>query len=91
MNGIFFVYILKSPANKLYIGCTNNLTNRQNYHKWGIASKFTSQNKGPYKLVYKEDFHTRIEAMKRENQLKKWSRKKKEALIAGDLGLLKRL
>ncbi|MBW6431657.1 GIY-YIG nuclease family protein [Patescibacteria group bacterium] len=91
MEDVFFVYILKSENNKLYIGQTNNLKNRQNFHKWGVASKFTRQNKGPHRLVYSEEYKTRKEAMKREKQLKKWSRTKKEALISGDLELLKKL
>lgn len=88
---IFFVYILRSQNNKLYIGQTNNLVNRQKYHDWGVASKFTHQNKGTYKLVYSEGFATRGKAMNRERQLKGWSRCKKEALIDGDMGLLKKL
>jgi len=88
---MFYLYILRSQNNKLYIGQTNSLLNRQNYHKWGVAAKFTTQNKGPFELVYSEEFQTRTEAMKREKQLKSWSRAKKEALIAGDLELLKKL
>jgi len=41
--------------------------------------------------VYSEKYATRSEAMQREMQLKKWSRAKKEALIAGNLELLKKL
>lgn len=90
-SNVFFVYILRSKNNKLYIGQTNNLINRQDYHRWGVAAKFTAQNKGPYELVYSEHFNTRKEAMMREKQLKKWSRIKKEALISGDLALIKKL
>jgi predicted GIY-YIG superfamily endonuclease len=88
---MFYLYILGSKNNKLYIGQTNNISNRQDYHKWGVASKFTSQNKGPFDLVYTESFKTRKEAMNREKQIKGWSRVKKEALIAGNFKLLKQL
>ena len=44
-----------------------------------------------FELVFKEMFKTRAESMKREAQLKKWTKKKKEALIKGDLALLKKL
>jgi predicted GIY-YIG superfamily endonuclease len=91
MAEIFYLYILKSKNNKLYIGQTNSLQNRQDFHRWGVASKFTSQNKGPFQLVYSEKYRTRKEAMARERQLKKWSRAKKEALISGNLLLLKKL
>ena len=45
----------------------------------------------PVELVYAEEFQTVREAMARERQVKGWSRKKKEALIAGDFDLLVKL
>jgi putative endonuclease len=91
MAEVFYLYILRSKNNKLYIGQTNNLKNRQNFHKWGAASRFTAQNPGPYSLTFSESYPTRTDAMRREKQLKGWSRTKKEALIAGNLLLLKEL
>lgn len=44
-----------------------------------------------FELVYKEEYSTRQEAMKREWQLKKWTRVKKEALIYGVKMKLKKL
>jgi putative endonuclease len=35
-------------------------------------------------LVYSQDFSTREEALTAEQQIKGWSRRKKEALICGD-------
>ena len=46
---------------------------------------------GEFELVYQEDYVTRIEVMRREKQLKGWTRAKKEALITGNLELLKKL
>jgi predicted GIY-YIG superfamily endonuclease len=43
------------------------------------------------KLVHAEPFGSFSEARRREAQIKKWTRAKKEALIAGDLSLLKAL
>jgi putative endonuclease len=42
-------------------------------------------------LVYCEELSTLQDAYRRERQLKGWTRRKKEALIAGDLALLKKL
>lgn len=42
-------------------------------------------------FVYIEQYGTRLETMRREKQLKGWTRAKKEALIKGDLKLLKKL
>jgi putative endonuclease len=43
------------------------------------------------KLLFKEEFSSRIEATKRESQIKGWTRSKKLALIKGDFSLLKKL
>ena len=88
----YLVYILRSVSDKLYIGQTNNLNARTEQHltKDWKAAKFTKDD-DDFKLVYKEEYATRLEAMRREAQLKGWSRSKKEALIAGDLLQLKYL
>jgi predicted GIY-YIG superfamily endonuclease len=88
----FTVYILRSSSNQLYIGQTNNLNNRekQQLNKTLKAAKFIKDG-DDFKPVYKEEYATRLEAMRREKQLKGWTRVKKEALIAGDLVLLKKL
>lgn len=88
----FFVYILRSSSNKLYIGQTNSLNNRENQqlNKTKKAAKFVKDG-GEFKLVYQEEYPLRIEAMRREKQLKGWTRAKKEALISGDKELLKKL
>jgi predicted GIY-YIG superfamily endonuclease len=45
----------------------------------------------PVVLAHVEAYPDRAVALRRERQLKRWTRAKKEALIAGDLKLLKRL
>jgi len=89
---IYFVYILRSNDNSLYIGQTNNLKRRLNQHIQCQVkgAKYTKEHQG-FRLVYKEVFNNRLESMKREKQLKGWSRVKKEALISGNLTLLKKL
>lgn len=42
----------------------------------------------PLKLVYSESFLTFSEARKREAQIKRWTRAKKEALVAGKMDKL---
>jgi predicted GIY-YIG superfamily endonuclease len=87
-----FVYILRTSANTLYIGQTNNLERRLKEHKAhnGKTAKYIRYFKS-YELVCAETFRSRIEAMRRELQLKKWSRAKKEALLSGNLKLSKQL
>ena len=86
---MFFVYINRTENNALYIGQTDNLDYREITHKNNKGAKFL-KNKY-FEIVYVEKFKTRTEAMKREKQLKRWTRAKKEALISGNLKLLKML
>ena len=88
----YFVYILRTSANTLYIGQTYNLSKRIREHKLK-GSKTAKYLKyfSFYNLVYQEEHNTRVSAMRREYQLKNWTRAKKEALIKGDLSLLKKL
>ncbi|OGH46974.1 MAG: hypothetical protein A3A51_01195 [Candidatus Levybacteria bacterium RIFCSPLOWO2_01_FULL_39_10] len=89
---MFYLYILRSSTDELYIGQTNNLPEReiQQLSKSSKAAKFVKDGKD-FRLVYKEEYPTRLEAMRREKQLKGWTRAKKEALISGNKGLLKKL
>ena len=87
----FHVYIAINSENKLYIGQTNNLSKRIIRHQESDGAKYTKDNKSDFKLIYSEVFKTRKEAMKRELQIKKWSRAKKEALISGNYKQLKKL
>ena len=86
----YFVYILRSSENQLYIGQTNNLERREQEHvsKNSKSAKYIKDG-NDFKLVYSEEYQTRLESMRREKQLKGWTRSKKEALISGDLKLLK--
>lgn len=91
-NGTFFVYILRTDSNQLYIGHTNNIDRRELEHKhFHHGAKFIKDNGLKFSVVYTERFQTRTEAMKREKQIKGWTRAKKEALIAGKLELLRKL
>jgi putative endonuclease len=65
---MFYVYVLKNPANRLYIGSTENLEKRVKQHQEGGA-RWTSTHR-PWELVYSETYLTRAEAMKRERALK---------------------
>lgn len=66
---MFTAYILQSEKTQgYYIGSTDNLDKRLIRHNKGY-SKYT-KNKGPFKVVYKEEFKTRSEAKKREYYLK---------------------
>lgn len=78
----FVVYILRTSKNTLYTGQTNNLSKRLREHtaKSPKSAKYLRMF-SDFKLVYTEKFKTRGEALKREAELKKWPKDKKESLI----------
>lgn len=85
----YFVYILEaskggSPNGHYYIGYTTNLKRRMGEHRSGKGSKFVRAF-GFKKLLYSETHPTRSAAMKREAQLKTWTRAQKEALVKGKI------
>lgn len=87
-----FVYIIRTRNNQLYIGHTQSLERRELEHRFHAhGAKFLKAQRNDFSVVYSETFETRTEAMRRERQLKGWTRAKKEALIARDLELLKKL
>ena len=73
---MWFVYILLCEDNSLYTGSTNNLEKRFLDHKNGKGGKYTRSHK-PLKLIYTEEFKTRSESLKREIEIKSWSRERK--------------
>jgi putative endonuclease len=84
-----FVYILRCADSSLYIGEAADVENRVERHQGGRGCAFTAARR-PVELVYIEERANYLEARRRERQLKRWTRAKKEALISGDLALLKR-
>ena len=87
---MWFVYVLRCADDSFYIGETNDVPNRLAKHNEGSAASYTAKRR-PLRLVHTETFPTRADCLKRERQLKGWTRAKKEALIAGDKALLKTL
>ena len=77
----YYVYIMANSRHNVYIGVTGNLVRRLYQHRNkltdGHASKYNMQ-----MLVYYETTSDVHSAIAREKQLKGWSRRKKEALIA---------
>ena len=67
---IYHVYMLKSKSFKpvTYVGYTNNLKKRIGLHNTGKGAKFTKGRK--WKLIYKEKFKSKKEAISREYYIK---------------------
>jgi predicted GIY-YIG superfamily endonuclease len=79
----FYLYILRCRDSSYYVGHTDDLEKRVAEHQAGTYQGYTSARR-PIALVYAAEFPTRQEALEREQQLKGWSRAKKEALISGN-------
>jgi len=78
----YFVYILRTSKNTLYVGQTNNLQKRIKEHKEKSRKSAKYLRMFPdFSLVYTDTFATRSEALKREAELKTWTKAKKERLI----------
>ena len=89
-RGISFVYVLRLQSGGLYIGCSTNLEKRFGEHEKGSACRTTKLD--PPKSVAWIEMQTDLPAARRrETQIKKWSRAKKEALILQDTESLRRL
>src|SRR6185437_10818975 len=76
----YFVYIMCSRSGTLYIGMTNSIYRRALEHKRGEIEGFASKYQCT-RLVYYESFDDVLKAIRREKQLKGWTRAKKIALI----------
>jgi len=83
-----FVYIVRCADSSYYVGSARgDLDHRMAEHDTGVRCGYTSSRR-PVELVWQQEFEDPIEAITAERQIKGWSRKKKEALIAGDFDRL---
>ena len=78
----YFTCVVLCSNHKYYVGHSQNPELRFLRHLSKDGAKFTKQNK-PLKILWKQEFSTEIEAIRREKQIKGWSRKKIENLING--------
>ena len=82
-----FMYILRCADGSYYTGSTRDLERRVDQHQRGEGAEHTRKH-GPVELVYYEWYPRVHLAFYREKQVQGWSRKKKEALINGQPGML---
>ena len=90
-NKRYFVYILSNfKRTVVYVGITNNLIRRVYEHKENMVDGFTKDYQ-VHDLLYFEDYEDPKIAIAREKQIKNWTRRKKNALIASQNPTLKDL
>jgi len=67
---MYYVYLLRSTkTDQLYLGWTTDLRRRLCQHNEGLS--LATRNRGPYELLYFEAYRHRVEAVAREQILKK--------------------
>ncbi len=89
-KGMFVVYFLRLRSGVPYVGASADLEQRLDDHASGQAGR-TTRLDPPISLLRFEAYPTFTAARRREAQLKRWSRAKKEALLRGDLVTLRAL
>jgi len=88
---LYIVYIVECKDWSYYIGITNDLEKRLWEHNTGYDESCYTYSRRPVELKYFEIFTDVNQAIAREKQVKGWSRKKKQALIAQNFDKLKEL
>ena len=84
MTQKFYVYILCNRyRNVIYVGCTDDLRKRIYFHKKRFISGFTKKYNVD-RLVYYEQYSNLDDAMRRESQIKKYRREKKNTLVESE-------
>ncbi len=75
-----YFYILRCKDKTLYCGYTNNLKKREQTHNEGKGSVYVRTHGGGT-IIYHEKFKTIGKALRREAEVKKWTRMEKLSLI----------
>ena len=84
---MWFLYILECSNGSFYTGVTDNVEKRIAKHNSGKGAYYTKL-RSPVRFLYQESHRSKTEALLREQQIKRWSKSKKLALIKSDKQLL---
>lgn len=76
-----YFYLARCSDDSLYSGTCIDLQEREAMHNSGKGAKYT-RSRLPIRMVYHEEYETLSEARKREAEVKRFSRNKKEELIS---------
>jgi predicted GIY-YIG superfamily endonuclease len=76
----YFVYIVRCADGSLYTGYARDPVDRAAKHNGGRGARYTAGRR-PVELVHTEACTSAGEALRREREIKRWPREKKEALI----------
>jgi putative endonuclease len=80
IGAVHHVYIVRCADGTLYTGYAKDPHAREQLHTRGRGAKYTAGRR-PVCLVHVEAYRSRAAALRREHQVKRWSRRRKQALI----------
>lgn len=75
-----YLYVVQCRDSTLYTGTAKDLKARIDQHNAGKGAKYT-RGRRPVTLIYSEVLENKGEALRREHEIKKWSRSRKLILI----------
>ena len=86
-----FVYMLECADGSYYVGSHrgDDVAHHVQEHNQGVFNRAYTFTRRPVELVWSEYFYRYDDMVACERQIKGWSRKKKQALIRGDIASLK--
>ena len=84
---MYYIYLLRCSDNSLYCGQTKDLKRRVSEHNNNNSKSKYTRSRRPVKLVYFEKYKTISEVLKREFEIKKLTKAKKEILIKKNITL----
>ena len=77
----WYLYLVRCADDTIYTGISSDVQARIDKHNSGRGAKYT-QARLPVRLIYSESQPNRISAMKREVEVKKWGKRRKENLAS---------
>ncbi|MEA3248948.1 MAG: GIY-YIG nuclease family protein [Patescibacteria group bacterium] len=77
----YYVYLARCSDGTLYVGECSDIRAREIRHNKGTGASYTKYRR-PVRKIYFEKYSSLVDARKRETQIKKWSRNKKERLLS---------
>lgn len=77
--------MLRCIDGSIYTGISNDVEDRIKKHNLGEGAKYTSS-RHPVHLIFQEKHPNKSAAFKREIQIKRWSKGRKEALSNSGIG-----
>ena len=81
---MYYVYLLECEDGSIYTGITTDVARRFKEHQEGKGGRFTRAKKAK-RIAHTEEHPDRSSALKREAEIKSWTRERKVALVEGSI------